>query len=223
MEDNQDNSLLLQIHKTITGMKSINLLLCLLAFTTAFAREGAESPALPATPKTLSEQYRALSADCELIDGVRMMKLYKMDQLWKTVRDSIIQKQVNISQLQTTAAQKDVEIASLKASLNKSVAEKEALQQGVDNLIVFGNAYSKAGFITGVTIIMVALMAFVVMIFMMYRVAFRNAHELKNANGTLTKEFDEHKHQSIEKQIKLSRELQNYRNRLEELKTSKSF
>jgi uncharacterized membrane protein (DUF106 family) len=146
--------------------------------------------------------------------------LYKMDQLWKSVRDSLTKKQVEISQLYASAAQKDVEIASLKASLQKSAAEKEALQQGVDNLIVFGNQYSKIGFITLMLIVMAVLVALVVVLFLMYRVAFGNAHEFRKSNEEMNKEFEDYKHQAIEKQIKLSRELQDYRNRMAELKSA---
>jgi DNA repair exonuclease SbcCD ATPase subunit len=191
----------------------------MLTFSTVIAREVPQLPALQATPKTLNEQYKDLSADCEIIGSVRMMKLYKMDQLWKSVKDSLTKKQVDISQLYASAAQKDIEIASLKTSLNKSSAEKEALQQGVDNLVVFGTQYSKVGFITVMLIVMVGLLTLAIVLFMMYRVAFGNAHEFRKTNEEMNKEYEDYKHHAVEKQIKLSRELQDYRNRMAELKS----
>lgn len=197
-------------------MKSIYLLICMLAFSVGFARQNPT----PATPKTLNEQYRALSADCDLVGGFRMMKLYKMDQFWKTIQDSVTSKNVGLANSIAVTAQQKSEINQLKTILAKSESEKAALTLKVDNILVFGKPYSKSGFITFSTSMIVGLLTLIVVLVLMYRMTSRGAHELRKLNEELYKEFDDYKHKAIEKEIKISRELQNYRNRMSELKSA---
>jgi hypothetical protein len=55
-------------------------------------------------------------------------------------------------------------------------------------------------------------------LFFMMRTAYRFYHEEKGLHELVFKEFEEYKHTTLEKQIKLSRELQDYRNRMAETK-----
>ncbi len=197
-------------------MKCVSLLICLMAFSTSFARQNAEI----STPNTLNGQYKALSADCDLVDGFRVMKLYKMDQFWKSVQDSVHKKQQAITNMNTIASQQKTEINQLKALLAKSETEKAELVSKVDNILVFGKLYSKSGFTTFVFSLVIGLVVLIVVLALMYKISFGSARELRNFNETIYHEFEEYKHQAVEKQIKLSRELQNYRNQMADLKRS---
>jgi len=197
-------------------MKCFSLLICLLVFSTSFARQNAEIT----TPNTLNEQYKALSADCEIVDGFRVMKLYKMDQFWKFVQDSVHKKQLTIANMNTIASQQKSEINQLKALLATSETEKADLISKVENIAVFGKLYTKSGFTTFVFSLLGGLVALLVVVALMYRVTFFSTRELRNFNEAIYHEFEEYKHQAVEKQIKLSRELQNYRNQMADLKRS---
>jgi short subunit fatty acids transporter len=122
--------------------------------------------------------------------------------------------------LNSITSQQKSEIAKLKVSLAKVESEKAALALKVDNILVFGKPYSKSGFITFATSVVIALAILIVVLLLMYRMTFRSAREIKTLNEELHKEFDDYKHMAVEKEIKLSRELQNYRNRMSELKSA---
>jgi protein-S-isoprenylcysteine O-methyltransferase Ste14 len=107
----------------------------------------------------------------------------------------------------------------LKASLDQSNKEKAALSEAVDGIRIFGTMYSKAWFVSVTGIVGAGLVVLSVMLFLMYRVAFGTSQESRKLNEALYKEFDDYKHQAVEKHIKLSRELQDYRNRLADLKS----
>jgi hypothetical protein len=174
----------------------------------------------PTSPRTLNEQYRYLMSDYDLVEGFRVLKTYKFDPLWKSVQDSIRKKKNELVQLQLLTQKQSNEIADLKTSLGKSDTEKSALTTQVDTISVFGIEYSKSGFKTLIAFVTIGLIVLSVVFFLMYRLAFGNAHEFRQLNESLYKEFEDYKHHTIEKEIKITRELQNYRNRLAELKSA---
>ncbi len=195
-------------------MKYILFLFCLVEFSTVFSTE---SP-VAQKPRTLHEQFNGLKTDVEIVNGYRMIKVYTLDQFWKIVEDSMrIQKAAkNILLIQVSNLKKDIQ--EFKASLEKSEKSKEELIAGVDNLIVFGKPFSKAGFISVVSIMLLGLVVLSGILFSIGQVSLYTARELRKLNESLYEEFDTYKRKTVEKEIKLSRELQNYRNKLAELK-----
>jgi len=167
---------------------------------------------------SLPAQYKSLTSDCEVIDGYRMLKLYKMDAFWKVVMDSIALSNQKIDGL--VLKQQDLEktIKMMSAKLETSEKARNEVTEQIDNLVVFGKQYPKAGFVSITFIVIAGLSVLTVVLFLASKATFKRSKELKLVNDALHNEFEQYKHQSVEKQIKLSRELQDYRNRLAELK-----
>jgi|APTNR8051073442_1049403.scaffolds.fasta_scaffold00005_375 hypothetical protein len=199
-------------------MKFILSIVCLLTIYSAFGNT--ENAELPQGKQTLQEQYVGLKSEQEVIDGYRMVKLYVMDQFWKTVQDSLQAQRASMRASVLLSASQAKEIESLKASLAKVEKSKEELIVGVDNIVVMGKAYPKAGFITVVSFVILGLVVLSVLLFVASRASLITTRELRKLNETMYNEFEVYKHQAVEKQIKLSRELQDYRNRMADLRTS---
>lgn len=199
-------------------MKFILSIVCLLTFYSAFGNT--ENAELPKGKQTLQEQYVGLKSEQEVIDGYRMVKLYVMDQFWKTVQDSLQAQRASVRTSALLSASQAKEIESLKASLTKIEKSKEELIVGVDNIVVMGKAYPKAGFITVTSFVILGLVVLSVLLFVASRASLITTRELRKLNETMYNEFEVYKHQAVEKQIKLSRELQDYRNRMADLRTS---
>lgn len=199
-------------------MRTTFLTLLLVAFyAQAFATETA--PTISG-PSTLQQQYKSLKTDLEIIDGYRMIKMYTMDRFWTVVEDSLSGQKVKIKESAALIAKHKKEADALRVSLNKIEQEKQGLKAGVENILVFGKTYPKAGVISVAGIIIVGLLVLCGLLFSIGRVSRYTTKELRKLNENLYQEFDTYKHRAVEKEIKLSRELQNYRNRLEELKTA---
>jgi DNA-binding protein H-NS len=191
----------------------VGLLMCFVAFCND------ENSGVSPAQRSLQEQYNLLKANQEIIDGYRMMKMYVMDQFWKTVQDSL-QLQNNVrKESQSHSASQAKEIENLIASLVKTEKSKEELVLRVENIVVFGKPFAKAGFITVVSFVMLGLVVLAVMLFIVNKASFITTRELRKLNESMYQEFEVYKHQAVERQIKLSRELQDYRNRLAELKS----
>jgi hypothetical protein len=100
----------------------------------------------------------------------------------------------------------------------KTDGEKQELVSGVTNLKAYGMTFSKGGFVTFATSVIIGLIVLAAALFVIGRMAFKSSRESKKVSDEVYKEFEDYKHQAVEKNIKLSRELQNMKNRMAELK-----
>jgi cell division protein FtsB len=207
---------MLPVLKLMTMKYTFLTFLLMACCTQAFSSD--ETAQAKSGPNTLSQQYKSLKTDLEIIDGYRMIKMFTMDRFWTVVEDSLAGQKTKIRESAALIAQHKKEVEGLQASLNKTEKEKEGLQAGVDNIMVFGNPYSKAGFITLVSIVGAALLVLCGVLFSIGRVSLYTTRELRKLNENLYQEFDTYKRNAVEKEIKLSRELQNHKNKLAELK-----
>lgn len=197
-------------------MRLCVVLICLVAFFSVSSAQNPEPE--PTGPQTLRQQYATLKSDLDVINGFRMVKLYEMDQLWRVVEDSLKTKRVAINQGLAVARNQAVEIDQLKAQVVKTESEKQELVSGVANINVFGMSFSKAGFVTFVTCLVVGLLVLAGVLFVISRIAFKSSRDSKKLSDEVYKEFEDYKHVAVEKSIKLSRELQSMKNRMAELK-----
>jgi hypothetical protein len=196
-------------------MRFYVVLFCLVAFVHV---SHSQTPDAPVGPQTLRQQYATLKSDLEVINGFRMVKLFEMDQFWKVIEDSLRTKRMAINQGLAIAKQQTAEIESLKAQVAKIEGDKQELTSHVANINVYGMSFSKGGFVTFISLLIVGLAVGCGVLFVISKVAYKSSRDLKKVNEDVYKEFEDYKHHAVEKQIKLSRELQNLKNRMSELK-----
>ena len=147
-----------------------------------------------------------------------MVRLYEMDQFWRIIEDSLKTKRLAINQGLAIAQRQAAEIEGLKAQIVKTENEKQELVSDVANINVFGMSFSKAGFVTFATCLVVGLLVLAGVLFVISKMAFKSARDSKKLSDEVYKEFEDYKHVAVEKSIKLSRELQSMKNRMAELK-----
>ena len=103
-------------------MKAIHTVLVLMLFcTTAFTFGQGTPQATPqnAGPVSLTQQYKNLKEDLDVINGFRMVKLYTMDRFWNVVEDSLRAKKSMYQETVAVIAKQKTEIAGLNANLEK--------------------------------------------------------------------------------------------------------
>jgi hypothetical protein len=195
-------------------MRYLITLVFLVACTPLMATE--EAP----QPTSLRDQYREMYSDVEVIDGFRMVKLYHVDRLWKSVIDSIRAERVGRQEAVIKIAQLEKAVKQMEDKLATEKAASEGLQFAGDHIRVMGADMTKSGFITMVVIGGVGLLTLLILAVSYTRVNMLTVKDIKRQYDDLSREYETYKHQAVEKQIKLSRELQTERNRLQALKAS---
>ena len=167
---------------------------------------------------TLDEQYEQIKTEIEVVDGYRIVKMYKMDKVWASVSDSL-----RAMRAQQTAHEEEIDaltnqVAVLKAAMEKKESNAAALQEAVSSMTFLNWQVDKTAFVS-IALIVVASLLGVIVFSWLVTAKFRKLwSESKHQYEIVSRDFEQYKHQAIEKQIKLSRELQTERNRIAELR-----
>ena len=177
-------------------------------------------PQLQTQPQayTLQQQYKNLKSDLDVINGFRMVKIFTMDRLWAGVEDSLAIQKSKLAESHRIINDQQKELQRLGSALTASEKEQNELASRVENIEVLGILFSKSGFVTTMMVLFIALLAGMGILIFITRVSNRNTQELRKLNDSLYQEFDTYKRHAVEKEVKILRELQDYRNKLAELR-----
>jgi hypothetical protein len=193
--------------------RSILVLLFLVSFTASFS----QTPADPAAsePRTLGERFLYMKSKSQSYGAYKVIKESTLDGVWKIAQDSLEAKKKAL-------ASANGGIKDLQNQLNQkiaAVAEKEKSMAAVEydstHIEVIGIPMLKGTFITVAAVTVAGLLLLLVLIIGRMKLQANALSERNLAVTALTNEFEDYKHRAMDKQTKLSRELQDERNKLQ--------
>jgi hypothetical protein len=171
---------------------------------------------------TLQQRYWSMKTKAETYQEYKVIKEYVLDGVWRNAIDSLKGQRLLVEQGHQTIAKLETDLKETKNTLTK---EREAATQILydsSHISLLGIQFNKSVFI----ILMAALFALLIFIGtgMVARIKLLQAttKEKTVIFNLVTQELEEFKKKSMEKQIKLARELQNERNKLADLKQSQA-
>ena len=114
---------------------------------------------------------------------------------------------------------KDLEskLNQTKATLNEKEQSMEEILHASTHINVLGIDLGKGAFIAMVAVVIAGLLVLLGLIIGRMKLQSNALSERNLAVSTLTSEFEEYKHRAMDKQTKLSRELQDERNKLQSI------
>jgi hypothetical protein len=194
-------------------MKALfTLLVCLIVSESCFAQKPSE--VLQGT-HSLRERYLLMKSKSQSYGEYKVIKETTLDGVWRIMQDSIAAKNKAIVVANTN-------IKDLNAELNKTIATLKEKEQSMTDILhasthinVLGMDLGKGAFISMVGIIIAGLIVFLGVVIGRMKLQSKALSERNLAVSALTSEFDEYKHRAMDKQTKLSRELQDERNKLQ--------
>lgn len=167
--------------------------------------------------QTLRERYLVMKMKSQNYQEYKVIKEQILDGMFKIVFDSMNAKQAAIRKSQS-------EVGSLQAELNKNIETLKSKEESMQDIVfasshirVLGIDFDKGFFAAMIGIIL--LIAGLVLAGVIYsmKVLRKNLSEKEELANAISTEYEEYKRKAMDKQTKLSRELQNERNRLQEL------
>ncbi len=186
-------------------------LIVFLAFSITYAQEtqNKDDEKLSLTEGTLDNQFDYVIKESN--DWHRDYKVIKTNWL-KTLKshtlDSLKIYKVDISQKQTVIDSQASEIASLKSNLTVTQSSLDETRAEKDNMSLFGLQMSK----TGYSLVMWTIIGLLFALLLMFIFKFKNSNAVtKQAKKTLAEteeEFEEHRRNSLEREQKVRRQLQ---------------
>lgn len=190
-------------------------LICAFVIAGAFAQTAAD--ALKPDNQTLRERYLLMKTKSQNYQEYKVIKEHILDGMWKIVLDSVTAKQAAINKSQA-------EIKQLQAELTKNIDALKAKEDSMKEIVhasthitVLGIDFDK-GFFAGMmgVILLLAGLGIAAVVYSM-KILRRNLAEKEELANSITSEYEDYKRKAMDKQTKLSRELQNERNKLQEL------
>jgi hypothetical protein len=191
------------------------LLVGILTFAAASAQTA--SDALKNDNQNLRERYLLMKTKSQNYQDYKVIKENLLDAWWKIVTDSLQAKQTAIRQSNANASK-------LQADLNQSLESLKAKETSMQDVVyasthikVLGIDFDKGFFAGMMAVIILALGITIAVIMYTLKANRKNLKEKADLAAAISSEYEEYKRKAMDKQTKLSRELQNERNKLQEL------
>ncbi|WP_420602071.1 tRNA (guanine-N1)-methyltransferase [Flagellimonas sp.] len=186
----------------------------LTSFSPLFAQE--QNPA-PTNDETLVGQFRELERKSGnyRANGIRyeVIKLVELNRIKSNIFDSINTANTSIKELSATIASNKAQIDDLNAKLQETTNNLKNVTSEKDSMSFFGAMVSKGTYKLILWSIILGLLLF--LLFFIYK--FRNSnfltHQAKTALADVEKEFEEHRRRALEREQKISRQLQDELNK----------
>lgn len=200
-------------------MRSLFVICCLVVVNIAVAQTQAEG-ALVKDAKTLNERYAVMKEKSETFNEYKVIKEYILDGMWKITRDSIKKVQSDL-----VAARNEIEMLKLNvAAAVANVKQKEDSMAEIEfaskHITVLGIDFTKGFFIGLVGFVLLGMILLVGAVTGRLKMIYQSLKEKMEMENIISKEFENYKRKALEKQMKLSRELQNERNKMAEMRSA---
>lgn len=170
------------------------------------------------TDPSLNGQYRfMLSRTRTSADGYKMVAGYRLDQLWKSVSDTLRKEKAEKKNIQQKLTEQEKTISYLKTEISGKEASLTENTNKVNEIRFLGIPFEKGTY--NIIVWSVIGILAIALIIVIARSA-KNITEAKHRTqlyNEVAEEYQAFKAKSVEKERKLARELQDERNKLDEL------
>jgi len=168
---------------------------------------------------SLKGQYTLLLSKSRTLDSYKLINPFRLSTFYKSVTDSLRKERTALKTSNNKIIEQEKSIATLNSQIKGNESSLASSNAKVNEISFLGIGFSKSVYNTIVwSLIIVLALGFA---FVTIRSA-KNIQEAKyrsNLYEEISQEYQAYKVKANEKEKKLARELQDERNRLEELKT----
>lgn len=196
-------------------MRVCLVLVCLLLSWRVSAQRSAE--ALVGT-HSLKERYLLMKQHSQTYSDYKVIKETVLDGVWKISMDSVAALEKRLSDAEASIQSMGEQIKQLESQASQHELATQQMEFDSTHINLLGLDFSKAFFLILVGVVFAALLVLLGSATGAVKLLRRSIKEKELSLFGLTAEFDEFRKKALEKEVKLSRELQNERNKLIELK-----
>jgi len=191
------------------------LLICVLAVVGVSAQTA--SDALEKNNQTLRERYLVMKNKSQNYQEYKVIKEHILDGMWGIIQDSLNHKQTAIRQAKAEISNLNKELDENKAALKAKEESMQDVLYASTHISVLGIDFDKGFFAGMIGVILLLLGLVIAVIYYTMKMMRKNLTEKVELMNSISTEYEDYKRRAMDKQTKLSRELQNERNKLQEL------
>lgn len=183
-----------------------------LAFQSATAQKSDDN-----VSTTLNKQFQELKNSSESYNEYKVIKTYKLNEFWSTVNDSLntYRNKINVSEARINKLEQELD--AVKEQLSNTQADLETAITEKDSFSIFGLNIHKNLYNIILWGIIIGLLVLSGFSFIAFKESNRVTRRTKKDHDDLHKEFEDYRRKAQEKKVKIMRELQTERNKVDEL------
>lgn len=163
---------------------------------------------------TLRERFNIMKSKSQSYREYKVVKESVLDGVWKIIRDSIAAKDAALRKAKQDIAALNGQLGGVQNNLKQKEASMTEILYDSTHISVLGIDMEKGTFLTVIAVLLGALAAVVATVIGRMKLMTKTLQEKKLAVNMVTNEYEEYKRKAMDKQTKLSRELQDERNKL---------
>lgn len=190
----------------------ISILIILGMSTSIFGQPSAK--ALEENQTTLKDRYKLMKDGSQTYESYKVIKENVLDSFWKITMDSLSNEKAKYHQASEEVSLMQQKVKTAMDSINIQKASMSEIIFDSNHISVLGLPFSKAFFLILVAVLMGGLIFFSLGLLTRMKVLSSLVKEKTLIADSISNEFEEFKKRAMEKQTKLSRELQNERNKI---------
>jgi hypothetical protein len=162
----------------------------------------------------LQDRFALMKSSSQTFQDYKVIKEVVLDGVWKISQDSVNRLKGALATQRASIAQLEKSLSDERSLIEKVRASQQGLEYDSTHISIFGVSFGKTLFVSGVFIVLLGLLGLLGGLFGKLKLISSEAKETRDLLNFSTHEFEEYKKKSLEKQAKLSRELQTERNRI---------
>ncbi len=197
----------------------IALSVCLLTSLSLFAQQS-QVAVDPNATLTVKERYVLMKSKSQSFKDYKVIKESVLDGVWKIAQDSLNAKKVSIVQAKDSIKRLNASIQKANAIVKEKEESLAELTHAGTHVTLLGMDVLKSVFITITFSIIAGLVFFAVILIGRLKMIHINLKDKTGSLDSTQREFEEYKRKAMEKQTKLSRELQDERNKQQNQRSS---
>jgi len=200
-------------------MRLLLVFCSLLVSTSLFAQTPSGTPELKNA--SLQERYQLMKSTSQTFQDYKVIKEIWLDKEWKIMMDSVRLGRARWREAKAEGAKLESQLLTTQLSLKQKEASMTKTEHAASHIDFAGIDFNKTAF-TGLAVAVVAgLIVLIVLVVGRLKIVLHEIKEKTEAFDRIARELEEYKHNALEKQSKLSRELQTERNRIQEMRGTK--
>ncbi|WP_316793511.1 hypothetical protein [Pedobacter frigoris] len=170
------------------------------------------------TDPSLRGQYQLMISKSKTLNGYKLVNPGRLSTFWQNVRDTMTTSHKQLAEIRKKLNEQEKEILMLKKNISGTESSLASTNARLNEITFLGIAFTKSNYNIVVWSLIIALG--IALAIVILRSA-KHIHESKyrtNLYEEISQEYQSYKVKANEKEKKLARELQDERNKIEELK-----
>lgn len=200
-------------------MKQVVSILLITIVGSAFAQPAIK--AIEDKDLSLIERYNVMKSGSQTYEDYKVVKEFILEGFWKITIDSINKQRLMLTDAKSEIAELKNEVLAIQNELKTHQAAVDGITFQSSHISVLGIPFGKGTFIFLTATVIAGLAIAIFILLGRMKILNSGMKEKTLIAHTLTQEFEEYKRKALEKQTKLSRELQNERNKIVEQRGQK--